>query len=815
MKSVFRFVVLILIVSLNSAYSFPGGERISGHIKAVIIDASTNSPVEYANVTLHNAKDSSYVTGSASGKGGELLIPNVPAGEYFVKVTFIGYDKAIVQHVIVSSEKKDVSLGEIKIYPSEVKMADVSVVGEKPAEEYHIDKRVINVAQDNSSAGGTALDVLQNQPSVQIDQDGNVKLRGSGNFTVMVNGRPGVLQGSDALRQIPANIIENIELITNPSAKYDAEGSAGIINIVTKTIAEGSLSGIFNAGSGTRNKYNGDATINYRYGGWALSGGLDYRNYNSFNDQAFDRYTYLENETKRSLANINQNNLRESYSAKFGIDYTFNPNTSLSFSGTAGNMKIDRTFTLKAANENGGATNASDYTINRETGNIESKYFQSTVFFSNKFIPKVDELTFEATYTHVDLPTDQTDREYVTDQKFEQNIGQPVMREFKNGTIRNDGRLKLNYSYTISDNSKFETGLQANLAYRNFDVLNQNFDWDTEQWMVDNTYTNKFDFRNNVYSVFATYSNELFGIGYQLGLRAEETDRLLTQKTTSEKYEYDRVHLFPTLSALYKITDAQQLQLSYSRRINRPNEGNLNPYRYYSDSYATVVGNPALLPEITDALELNYQNTIGGVFLSVQTYYKYTNNSITQSASVESDGRLKLSFDNVAKSYTLGSEISTSISLAQWLKLDPAINLYGNGFEGMLFGESYSKDEFAWNSRMRATINFSKETRFQVNLMYNGRQSYLQGEIDPLFFLGMSLRHEFLDRSLIVTLNAQNLFGSGKFNITNTPAANNYMKINVRPEAPMFSINLSYNFNNFKNTSRVNDRVDVNVREGF
>ncbi len=813
-------LLLIFTTSLYSSTLLPGGEKIDtkkGIIKAVIVDGKNNIPVEYANVTVHKSADSTFITGSASGKNGELLIPNIPEGTYYVKVSFIGYDKTIIPNIAITPDKKEISLGVVKINPTEIAIDAVNVVGEKPTEEYHLDKRVINVSKDNASAGGTALDVLQNHPSIQVDQNGNVTLRGSSNFTVLVNGRPGVLQGADALRQIPANTIDNIELITNPSAKYDAEGAAGIVNIVTKVSAYDNMSGVLNGGIGSRSKYNSDVTINYKSGNWALTGNGDYRLFNNTNEQDYDRFTPTATDMLYQRAEINQRFRRENYSAKIGIDYSLSPVTGISFTNSIGRVAFNGTFILNGEDQPSTASNTTKYTTNQQLSEVTARYYQSILFFNHQFTPKVDELIFEAVYSNVSQPNLQTAREYLTDINHENWSLNPVTIQNNNDTKRNDGRFKLNYSYKISDKSKFEAGVQANLAYRNFDYLFRRFDWAADQWSVDPVYTNKFDFRNNIYSAFATYSNNLEAIGldYQIGLRAEQTDRLLNQITLDKEYSYNQIHFFPSLNLLKKIDPLQQVQMSYSRRINRPFENSLNPFPNYSDSYALVIGNPELKPELVNSFELNYQNTISGVFLSAQTYYRNTVNTIQQVAFIGQDGRLNLSFGNIAETYSIGSELSAGISLAQWFRIDPSINLYKTHLEGTLQNESYEQNGFVWSSRLRSTIHFSPGTRFQVMLFYSAKQKTLQGEIDPLVNLTLSLRQEFFEKRLVVTATAQNLFNTGQFKLFSKAGGGTDMYFSARPEAPVFNITLSYNFNNFQNTSRVNDRVDINVNNGL
>ena len=674
------FILSILFLTININGYSPGGSA-KGVIKAVLHDAKTRAPIEYANVTVHNSKDSSFVNGTVSDKNGELVFYNLPEGEYYVKISYIGYEKKLIPGVNISLSKNEVSLGTINLDSEDYKLDAVNVVGEKASEELHLDKKVINVAQNLSATGGTALDVLQNQPSVQVDQDGNVSLRGNSNFTVQINGRPSPLQGSDALRQVSANMIESIELITNPSARYDAEGSAGIINIILKKQLDNSTSGIVNAGAGSRNKYNGDFTINYKNSDYSLMGSVDYRRNTNIINQYFDRFLYSNSGSLNTdLAGRFQ---RDNFNIKVGVDYNLSNTSTLSYSGSYGQLSLDRNFKFSFEDLISSSNGFDKYSFTNDLNDLDAKFFNSSIYFNQQFTPKVEEINFEISYTNVDLPSTQSTTQYDTDIYFKPVNSTPTKKELNNNTKRNEGRIKLNYFHTVGEKGKIEGGLQTNFFYRNYDINEQNYNYDFHQWLVNPNASNQFDFRNNVYSAFVMYTNQLYGFDYQIGLRAEQTDRLLNQKTLGSDYEYNKVHFFPSLNLSTKITDEQQIQFGYSRRINRPFEFALNPFPNFSDSYVYSIGNPELLPELTHSLELNYQRIVTGLFISVQTYYRNSDNRITQTITLEDNNRTKLSFGNIEKSHVYGAEISSSITLIPWLKIDPSINLFNSEISGV------------------------------------------------------------------------------------------------------------------------------------
>ncbi len=322
MKNIYVVFVLIILNSTLISELKAGEVFKEGIIKGSIIDSIEKTPLPFANITLHKQNDSSYVSGTASGLNGEFILTNVVEGNYYLKISFIGYSSKILGNLNISAADREYNIGQVPLAKDAIELNETQVVGERTAEELHLDKKVINVSQNLNAAGGTALDVLQNQPSVRVDPDGTVYLRGSSNFTILVNGKPTVLQGSDALRQFTANQIENIELITNPSSRYDAEGSAGIININLKVQKDYSLSGILNVNSGTGDKYNGDFTINYNVNDLNLNAGLDYRDNMFTNNQQITRTSILGNTEFINNSKVDIRNKRRQYSFRSGIDYT-------------------------------------------------------------------------------------------------------------------------------------------------------------------------------------------------------------------------------------------------------------------------------------------------------------------------------------------------------------------------------------------------------------------------------------------------------------------------------------------------------------
>lgn len=793
-------LVAFLSVAANANNSLSSADKI---IKGVVIDSVSAAVLPFANITLHNNSDSSFVTGVSSNAEGAFTLNNISDGNYYLKISFVGYNTKYLNSINLNDNKSQLDLGKIMLTKTAYEISGTQVVGEKVSEELHLDKKVINVSQNLNAQGGTALDVLQNQPSVRVDPDGTVYLRGSSNFNVQVNGKPYPLQGSDALKQISANSIENIELITNPSSKYDAEGSAGIININLKVQKDMSLSGILNLNSGTGDKYNGDFSFSYNVDGWNLTTGFDYRDNTYTNEQDLKRNSVINNQDLFNRSDVNISNKRRQYSFRAGADYTPDKQNSLGMSFGIGVVDVFSSLNTFVTNQQ---INDSRYSRIHNRQDIPVNYVNSTLTYQYKFTPDVNELYLELSHSFVDLENEQKTFENLTDASFG-SIAELVNNTiFNNNSKRNDGRAKLNYKHKLGENTSLETGVQSNLVYRNFDLTNKIFDKTINDYLIDPNLTNQFNLRNNVYAGFVSFTSEIEGFSYMLGLRGEYMDRFLDQKTLSETYLFRQMDYFPSVNISRKIDD-HQLQLSYSKRINRPNDNMLNPFAFYSDPNITISGNPKLMPEYIDAFELNYQKTYGSVFVSAQTYFRKSKDSFSQTFAVDTSGRLNIMFANYGNSDVYGAEISSSFSVAQIFKFDPSINIFQNHIDGKVNGVSVEKDFFNWSARLNTTVNFSANIRFQISV---NTMKFVdaQSESDLFAFISASLKQDFFDKAMSLTIQARNLFNTSNFNIK-TAGSNFNANALIMPEAPVFTLMFSYNFNNFKRNQRPTDNIDI------
>ncbi len=800
MRRFYYFVIFILLI-----LPFVHAQNKSYIIKGFLVDSKTNKGIEFANIALHKSHEYTVLTCSASGKNGEFIIPNVPAGKYYVKINFIGYKTRILSNIDISTDEKETALGKISMEETAILLNETEVVGNRQLTEYHLDKKVINVKQDIINTGNTALEVMQSQPSVHTNADGNILIRGSASFTVLVDGKPGLLQGSDALRQIPANIIDNIELITNPSSRYDAEGSAGIINIITKKKIESSFSSIINIRKGTNSKINGDFYLSYRNDDYTVYAGGDYA------EHSFSIHIDKNMETFGSSGSIFNNTLwdgeAERYMSnfRFGFDYKLDELSNASLNSTIGKIRVHINDYVKVHSF---SSLSDDYSYIQSGRSVEPKYYSTALNFSHKFNPDVNEITAEALYGHLDLPKNLLNSDYISDIGF--ILRSPMPQKYNLGDIGNNDqfRFKINYSQKFNDRANFEIGIQANLFGKKTDVKNEIFDWDSNLWEITIDKTNKFDLRNNVYSAFAQYSDMVFELNYQIGLRAEITDRSLNQLTLNRYYDYNKLDLFPSLSISKKIGSSGNLQFSYSRRINRPSDTQLNPYITYSDSYIIQRGNPNLKPETIGSYELNYQAGIGDFFLSLQTYFKSFSNSIYESSTVDAQNRIETTNSNFGEMTNAGVEISSNYTLLGVVKLSPSINLYNCSRNGKFDNLETKSNDFMWSARLDIASGLSKETPILLVINYSAKQYLEQVEINPAWSFGGGIRQSLFNNKLSITLQAQNLFKMTSESTIRNPKFVFFQ--NMIMQKNIISLSLSYNFNNFKKSNTTSD-IEINT----
>lgn len=775
-----------------------------GNLKGIIKDAATDKGVEYASVGLYHSKDSSLVSGTITGPDGGFTLSTLPYGQYYAEITFVGFRKMRVNDIRITSKAKTANLGEIKLQQSVTNLQAVEVVGERPRMEYKIDKKVINVAQDITSSGGTASTVLENTPSIQTDVEGNISLRGSSNFTVLIDGRPSVLDGNDALQQIPSSSIQRIEIITNPSAKYQPDGTAGIINVIMKKEKQKGFNGILNVSAGTKEKYNGDFLLNYRFNKMNLYGGFNFSDRHFTGSGNSERQTFYGDTTDILSSSSSLKMKRNHTEFRGGADFFLNDNTTLSISGETGDHSFGRN-SYDNYYEQKVPTAYERYYVDNNLSNRSEKFYTLNASYQQKF-KKPDQQLLATFYFSNENGDDVEDLiEQNTDQNwnFIQDSTADRLRTREKG-LNNEYRLKADYQQPLGEKGKLEAGYEGRLYNESSDYYFEN--WDTEQlsWVVDDSKSNDLDFMRNIQGAYGLYSNSLLGIDYQLGLRVEYTDRVIKQLTTNEKYSLNRFDFFPTIHLSRQLTNSQQIMASYSRRVNRPRHWYLNPFPDYSNKLNIRIGNPALEPEYTDSYELNYQLQVKNQTFSVESYYRQTNNMISRVQQLGEGNIIYNTFANLERDYSLGVELMADLNVSKWFQLNASGDIYNYHINGSLLDSAVVQATNTWSTRMNATFKVNNNTRFQLTGLYRGPSVTPQGSRKGFYFLNAAYRQDILQHKATLTLQARDILRSFKFSMSSSgPGFTN--EFSFTRESPIVMLTFAYRINNYRQKRNENN----------
>ncbi len=787
------FTAILLLFFSSSIFSQPSGYPSSapriGTISGKLVEKGSNTPLEYANVAIYSAKDSSLAGGGIADSKGLFSITNLAPGKYYLDAKFIGFEHTKISDIKIGRESISVDLGILELIPASENLGEVSVYAQEKPIAYEIDKKIVDPSHFPTAANGTAVDVLANTPSVSVDIEGNVSLRGSSNFTVLIDGRPTPFSASDALEQIPASTIRTIEIITNPSAKFDPDGNAGIININLKKTKMTGISGIVNATGDTYGSLSGDFLLNLKTGkfNFFLGGNLADRRHGG----EFEMLNKTFGEDTLTTISVGENDrARLSRSLKAGVDFFINDYNTISFSGNI-NGRSNNSGGVRSFQES--STNG--YLLNTLTKSYDfgdGLNYSFSLDYKKTFEKKGQEFTAYLFYR-----SGQNEDNSSYDQFINDTIFYKGQKDWEIGTD-DDVRFKLDYVHPITDKMKFETGFQSRLG--------KSFEWNDVHWYSEkddytpsssSPYYTDSDHRENIHSIYATFSNGGKVFGYQLGLRSEYTDRQITYSGSNEVYGIDRWDFFPTAHLSFHISDKHQLTTSYTRRIQRPRGWFLEPFKTYTDAYNIRQGNPALEPEYIDSYEMGYQFQLNKGFISAEIYHRQTNNKIENVRSVYAENVMLQTFSNIGTDYSTGVEFMGNYNITKWWVANLMGNLYNYRIKGQLYGNEVDQSSINWHARLSNTFIITKTTKIQVDGMYNSPTTSAQGNRDGFAFTNIAVRQDLFKNKLNITLSVRDVLNTAKFGFEST-GPNFYSKSKMDMRSPIVSLTLSYKINNYR-----------------
>lgn len=801
------FAVLLLQVFAVSSLVFAQGQRefSGGEIKGKVIESSEKIPMEFANIVLFNSSDSSQVTGTITNKDGLFEITRVRPGSYYLTVGFIGFEQKKINNIEVK-RNNILDLGTITLSPQTYDVNDVVVSGERAPISYEIDKKVINVSEQLTTISGSAVDVLENVPSVTVDIEGNVSLRGSSNFTVLVDGRPSVLDPNDALQQIPASSIENIEIITNPSAKYNPEGTAGIINIVLKKSQRAGMSGIVELSGGLNGKYGGEVIVDYKTRAVDFSFSADYNKRIFDNDRREESITTFNDVTSY----LNSTGLsdwgRKSYGLRSEVGFHLGENDIWTFGGRYGDRSHESNSNRNFIEWNNSQTERLSYT-NASSHSRGGDFFAVYSRYYHKFAEKGHELFAEI--HHDQGESDEFSFSELFDSEFNITSGQKNTE----GGPDKEYRTKIDYTLPLGEHSKFEAGYQSEFEFSEENTGYYEYDENINDYVYFDEFSNNTKYDEISHSLYSIFANEINDFGYQFGLRAEYTYRNIEVLKTKETFSIDQWDYFPTAHFSYKLGGGNQIMASYTRRIDRPGGGQLEPFFTWMDAYNVRVGNPALLPEYIDSYELGYQTLFGKSIFSIEAYYRINKNKIERVRSVYDENVTLHTAQNVGKDYSFGTELMINFDPLENWNMNLMGNLYNYKIEGQIFDQDFSRESFNWSTRFNNIFKLWESTQLQINTIYNSPSVSSQGERKGFFIVNLGIRKDFFDKMLSATLQVRDIFSTGKYEFTNQ-TTNYYNYVYGTRESPVVMLNLKFNINTQKKEQR-RERGEDNDNGGF
>lgn len=810
------FTILLSVMLGSAAFAFDGG------VKGKVIDAATGQPLEFVTVSVVDASGKA-VKGGISDEGGNYSFAGLAAGTYTVKFSFLGF-KEFAKEITIS-DKSTVRNLNVKLAEDTEVLGEVEVVGQKPQMRFEIDKRVFNADQAIAAIGGSASDLLSNVPSIDVDTEGEISLRGNSSVTIWINGKDAGLTSdnqAEILEQLPAESIDRIEVITNPSAKYSPEGTAGIINIVLKEDTKPGYYGSAQAQADIQGGVRASANINFTAGKWSGYVNAGYRHNRrergGYTNRDMDGGMFL-NQTTDGLSK------RDNGFFRGGLNYkaTDKDVISLSGFGMVGGGSNDNTINY-VSNVPDSYTSA----VRQTFGDNDMRGGNVMLSYDRRF-DELKMLTLSASHNRWNM---MNGNDYFQTSTYPDHVTNSLQRQ--SSDIKNNGwEFQADYSNAFNDSHKIEAGYKGVLRDETSPIETLSGTGESDlapQRNLDNT----FKYKQNIQALYMTYSGKVGNFGMQFGLRGEYS-RTKTSSSywNSEKgdvtdpFDKSKFDLFPSVFFSYSLPKGNELQVNYTRRIRRPWGGMLNSFTNITDSSNISRGNPDLDPQYSNAFELNYIKNWERHMLSVSTYYRSTNDVFERISYMDGNNIMNSTWFNVTKSVAAGAELVVKNKLFDFIDLTTTINMYYsklNGFnyymqsvDALVSGES--EENFAYDAKVIANFMLPCDISLQLTGSYRSGQTIAQGTREPTYRLDAGIKKSFLDGKINLALTARDLLDS-RHRHTITSGAGFTQESESWRQGRNVRLTISYSFGNMRgkkngDTMRDDDNMSGEVYEEY
>ncbi|GGH02657.1 TonB-dependent receptor [Polaribacter pacificus] len=778
-------------------------------ITGKIIDAATKEPLEYGTVVLKDVK-TQKISGGISDSSGDFSI-TAPSGTYDISIEFISFKTVTYKNRVVD---KDLNLGTIALVEDGQMLEEVNIMPEKSTVDIRLDKKIYNVGKDLTVKGGNVSDVLDNIPSVSVDVEGNVSLRGNENVRILIDGKPSALVGLDgasALRQLPADAIERVELITSPSARYDAEGTAGILNIILRKGKVTGFNGSINPKIGNPEQYGISANLNYRTKKFNIFNNTGY-NYRNGPGSSFNDVTYFDanGNTTGYLKEVRESNrLNKGFNTSFGVEYYLTDNSSI----------LANIVYRKSSNESFSSNNVDIFDINRtvtsnrlriENENQDSNTIQYSLNYTNKFNTIGHQLSVDFQYSK-------------SNQDEFGNIFQNSAFVEDNITVDESTKklVQVDYVYPFGEGSQLEFGFKGDLEKSNTDYKNLP--------NVPATYdpSNNLIFEQNVYALYGQYGRKFEKFSFLVGVRNEISDIKINLLTTNVNYEKNYSKFFPTVNFGYELNDSESFTLGVSKRLRRPRSRFLNPFESRSSETNIFKGNVDLNPTYTTSYDFGYLKKWENMTLNSSVYFNHSTDIfqfVTQERGDFVNGVpvLLRTPINLAQEDRYGFELTANYTLSKKVNFSGSFNYFGFKTEGIfeytnsnnqVITQDFGAQNTSWFTRLNAKVTLPSDIQWQTRFQYNGPQEGAQSKSKGMFSTNLAFSKDLMKDNGTLVLNISDLFNSRKRQSTSyTPNSETYGEYQWRQR--QITLSFTYRFNQ-QNSSQKKDRAPQQQEDDF
>lgn len=801
--------VLLLVVALLAPLCSVAQVQESGGgpgagkslLKGMLADSESQLPLAFATVTLFSLPDSAAVTGAITDETGAFALQAKP-GNYFLRAQSLAYQTQYAGGVALAEGGTETDLGVLLLAPDANTLKTVEIKAEKSQVQFDLDKKVYNVGKDLVNKGGSAADVLDNVPSVTVDAEGGVSLRGSESVRILIDGKPSGLVsfGSDGLRNLPANLIDRVEVITNPSARYEAEGMAGIINIVLKKDQQRGVNGAFDLTVGQPDEYGATFNLNIRRNKFNFFTNYGIRYFKRPGSSSLYQEFYSGDTTFITDQTSKRERGGLSNSARLGADYYFNPKSILTtafswqYSDQLNTSVIDYRDYINSLDNPAGVSRRTDEETETEPN------FEYSVNYKKMFAREGHELIADFRYQD----NSETEISDFTEEYFNTDgtpSGQPdLLQRSENREGERILITQLDYVHPFGKDGKFEAGYRGSLRDINNDYFVEELE--DNSWETVDGLSNNVLYGENIFAGYGILGNKINRFSWQAGLRAEVSDIKTELKQTNEVNDRPLyVNLFPSGHLNYELAGENALQLSYSRRIRRPHFRELNPFSQYTDNRNYWGGNPNLDPEYTGAYEIGHLKRWEKASLNSSLYYRHTTNVIERIRTQLSDTTSITRPVNLSVRNDAGFEFTGSYEPFKAWKLNGNLNLFYSVTDGEYEGQNFDAETFSWFGRVSSRHTIWKKVDVQATFNYRAPRNTTQGKSKAMYHLDLGASTDILNNNGTLTFSIRDVFNTRRWRGI-TEGDNFYAESDFQWRARQVSLTFSYRLNRQKEEDR-------------